>query len=225
LEYGGIRVMKEMKECLVLMPDNDSSKKIYNYVIKEVLENKGYNCICEEDIQKAGILLENIIKQINKSQLCIVDLTGNNPDIIYELGLAHGMLKNVIFIASDKRYFPSKLSNYHGNIYGESTDIEACTKFKNELGKTIEKINEELETGNPILKYLSDDKRLQDPEIIKELKKEIESKEQDLILQKRKLDEYKGLLNTVISREKYTDEIAFKKIRERKFEFKFIGQR
>ncbi len=46
-------------------------------------------------------LMEKIREQILRADLIIGDVTGNNPNVFYELGLAHARGKSVIFITQD----------------------------------------------------------------------------------------------------------------------------
>jgi hypothetical protein len=41
---------------------------------------------------------ESILPLIEKSSLVVVDITGNDPNTMYELGLAHGLRKQVIVL-------------------------------------------------------------------------------------------------------------------------------
>ncbi|MDY6986868.1 MAG: hypothetical protein SWQ30_02325 [Thermodesulfobacteriota bacterium] len=47
-------------------------------------------------------LMEKISRQITTSDFVIADITGGNPNVFYELGIAHTLKKPVIFITQDK---------------------------------------------------------------------------------------------------------------------------
>ena len=46
---------------------------------------------------------EDIVGNIHTADLIVADLTGLNPNVMYELGIAHGLDKPVIMVAQDLR--------------------------------------------------------------------------------------------------------------------------
>ncbi|WP_290079063.1 hypothetical protein [Lactobacillus taiwanensis] len=49
-------------------------------------------------------ILSNIIEDIKKANIIVADLSGKNPNVYYELGLAHAWNKKVIIICSKESY-------------------------------------------------------------------------------------------------------------------------
>lgn len=49
-------------------------------------------------------ILSNIIEDIKKANIIVADLSGKNPNVYYELGLAHAWKKKVIIICSKESY-------------------------------------------------------------------------------------------------------------------------
>ncbi|HVS80840.1 MAG TPA: hypothetical protein VHE60_03835 [Pyrinomonadaceae bacterium] len=46
-------------------------------------------------------MMEQVWAQIRKAKVLLADLTGKNPNVFYELGLAHAARKPVVFVAGD----------------------------------------------------------------------------------------------------------------------------
>ena len=82
----------------VLAPFEPERTDIYNTIIKPVVEKNGYKCKRADDIKTNTNKLNNIIRNIWKAQFIIADLTRLNPNVMYELGFAHAMNKEVILI-------------------------------------------------------------------------------------------------------------------------------
>ncbi len=61
--------------------------------------------------------MEQIWEQITKARVLLADLTGKNPNVFYELGLAHAKSKPVIFIASNLEDIPFDLRHLRVIIY------------------------------------------------------------------------------------------------------------
>jgi len=51
-----------------------------------------------DDIKSAGKITEDLITEIISSNLCIADLTGNNPNVMWEVGYAHVLKKPIVII-------------------------------------------------------------------------------------------------------------------------------
>lgn len=83
----------------MLMPFTDEAFKIYK-CCKEVLQNREYELIKSDDEFIEGNLLNHIVKLIIEAELIITNLDGKNPNVYYELGIAHALGKRTILISS-----------------------------------------------------------------------------------------------------------------------------
>ncbi len=98
------------KLCYVIMPyggDDESLKKrykaIYNAIIKPAAEGKDYTVIREDHEARQGNISANIIKSLAEADLVIADLSQNNWNVAYELGIRHSLSKNgTILLIDDK---------------------------------------------------------------------------------------------------------------------------
>jgi len=84
--------------CFVLMPFKSDFKNIYKS-INMVATTCGLDCLRADEISKSSQIMRDIWEKINESRFVIADLSGCNPNVFYELGLAHGIHKTVIIIA------------------------------------------------------------------------------------------------------------------------------
>lgn len=57
-----------------------------------------------DQLHHTGSILKNILLEIEKSDFVIADLTGQNPNVYYELGFARGINKNAICICQEKNF-------------------------------------------------------------------------------------------------------------------------
>jgi hypothetical protein len=65
-----------------------------------------------------GFIMEQIKTAIHQSRLCIADVTGNNPNVLYEIGLAQGIKKPLIFLAQEGSTFPFDIAYHRFTLYG-----------------------------------------------------------------------------------------------------------
>jgi len=69
------------------------------------------------DLDNQQNILKDIVVGIHSADVIIADLTGLNPNVFYELGLAHAMDKKVIIITQDIDELPFDIKSYRANRY------------------------------------------------------------------------------------------------------------
>lgn len=83
------------KACFVLMPFEATwSRRIWQH-IKKTVEAAGYACNRADDYY-GKVVLSDIWERMNEAGIIIADLTDANPNVYYELGLAHALGKDII---------------------------------------------------------------------------------------------------------------------------------
>ena len=87
--------------CFVIMPFRPELRYVYDS-IKQFVE-KTFELTCERGDDKflTGPLLDKIRKMIEQADIVIADCSGRNPNVFYELGMAHVLDKPVILITHD----------------------------------------------------------------------------------------------------------------------------
>ena len=96
----------------VLMPFASAFNDIYKNLIKEPLERVGFTVVRADDILSQQNILRDIIDSIANSDLIIADLTDINPNVFYELGIAHALDKPVLLLTQDIAEVPFDLKSY-----------------------------------------------------------------------------------------------------------------
>jgi hypothetical protein len=124
-------------QCFVIMPFSADLHYFYLY-IRHHLQSK-HNLNCERaDAEVLTIpLLDKIKENINRADIIIADCSGRNPNVFYELGIAHTLNKDVILITHDEiKETPSDIRHYEFIRYALNDDVA----FLNRLDNAIENI-------------------------------------------------------------------------------------
>jgi hypothetical protein len=130
--YGNFTRNRYMTpKAFVIMPFSENLNEIYNLFIASTLAEAGYDVFRADDIINQRNILEDIIEAIQKSDLIIADLTGSNPNVYYELGLAHAFGKPVILLTQSVSELPFDLRSYRVILY--STHFAAIGDAKANL--------------------------------------------------------------------------------------------
>ena len=96
----------------MLMPFNSDFDYIYG-VIKQDLNDNGFICNRADEIAGSKPILNKILMEILKSRYIIADLTNYNPNVFYELGIAHSFkdAQNILMIKQKSSKIPFDLTH------------------------------------------------------------------------------------------------------------------
>ena len=135
--------------AFVLMPFENELQEVYEHLIKQPLGDIGYKVERADDIRSQGNILADIIQAIIKSDLIVADLTGANPNVYYETGIAHALQKKVILLTQDIGELPFDLRSYRVIEY--DTHFARMSQAKDQLKDFAEKaMKGTLPFGNPV---------------------------------------------------------------------------
>lgn len=87
--------------CFMVMPFRGDLNFFYLYIQKYLQEKHGLHVERADHRVLTKPLLEKIRDQISEADVIIGDITGRNPNVFYELGLADAYGKPVILITQD----------------------------------------------------------------------------------------------------------------------------
>ena len=96
--FGRPRLPKDKIDVFVLMPFNTAMEKVYTHHIKKLGDELGLNIWRADDTFAAGPFMEKVWDGICAAQLIIADCTQKNPNVFYEIGMAHTVGKKVVLI-------------------------------------------------------------------------------------------------------------------------------
>ena len=90
----------ERKKVFVIMPFDDQFREVYETLKMQFADSFDFSNADEEGNQQN--ILKDIIQPIYEADIIIADLTNLNPNVMYELGLAHSFNKKTIMITQDE---------------------------------------------------------------------------------------------------------------------------
>jgi uncharacterized RDD family membrane protein YckC len=86
--------------CTVLVPF-DASGQARFATLEQIASGLGFQTMRVAQYYSSGMILEEIVRSICDAHLIIADLTRANPNVCYELGIAHALGKRVFLVAED----------------------------------------------------------------------------------------------------------------------------
>lgn len=122
-------------DIFVLMPFAEALKPVYQDHIAKVAESLKLKAVRGDDFFTAHSIMSDIWNAVCNARLVIADCTNRNPNVFYEIGLAHAIGKRVILITQNKDDVPFDLRHLRYIDY-EYTP-RGMIEFENRLEMTI----------------------------------------------------------------------------------------
>jgi hypothetical protein len=149
------KTVSSPKKCFVITPIGEEASvtrsntdTLIADVIRPILEPE-FEVIVAHEIAKAGSINRQIIEEIITSDLVIANLSGTNPNVMYELALRHCTNKPVIQIAEKGTLVPFDIHSLR-TIFYENT-YRGFLKLNSELQKYADAFSIMDTSDNPII--------------------------------------------------------------------------
>lgn len=119
-----------MGKCFVIMPigktDEERKKwrEIFETIFKRSIESSGLGLKCEraDDIHESGSIMRQVLLQLHSAKLVLADLTTQNANVFYELGVRHAMGRRSILVGQSPQDSPFDTHQYRMLIYKHPAD-------------------------------------------------------------------------------------------------------
>jgi len=111
------RVRQFLDTCFVMMPFGGWSDRYYQDIYIPAIKDAGLEPVRADELFSTGSVVEQIWEQISKAKVLLADLTDKNPNVFYELGLAHAAIKPVVFTSARIDDVPFDLRHLRVIVY------------------------------------------------------------------------------------------------------------
>jgi hypothetical protein len=139
--------------CFVVMPFTRKLKNVYDMIHSVVTDYAGFNCIRADDIAGSNAITDDIWKSIRTARFLIAEITAQNANVYYELGVGHALSKPVILLLGEsKRSPPFDISHIRYLRYSSDYKIlrkELIKYIKASITSIPPHWNKELVSGRP----------------------------------------------------------------------------
>lgn len=123
--------------CFVMMPFAPPLGDYYAKIYKPAIEKAGLRPVrADAEIFGTGKIIDQIWAGINSAKVLVAELTTRNPNVFYELGLAHALEKPVVLVSSNEADIPFDLKHIRV-IYYDLTDPFWGSKLLDKVAENI----------------------------------------------------------------------------------------
>ena len=95
--------------CFVIMPFGGWFDKYYIDIYIPAIESAGFEAKRADDLYRPGNIVNDIWTYTKEATVLLADLTNKNPNVFYELGLAHAITKPAVLITASMDDVPFDL--------------------------------------------------------------------------------------------------------------------
>jgi hypothetical protein len=123
--------------CFVMQPFLGPLGGYYESIYKPAIEQAGLQPLrADAEIFGTGKIMDQIWRGIHSAQVLVAELTSKNPNVFYELGLAHALEKPVVLVSSNQEDVPFDLRHIRVILY-DQTDPFWGEKLINKLADNL----------------------------------------------------------------------------------------
>jgi hypothetical protein len=123
--------------CFVMMPFAPPLGTYYEKVYKPAIEKVGLKPVrADAEIFGTGKIMDQVWSGINSAKVLVAEMTTRNPNVFYELGLAHALKKPVVLVSSNEGDVPFDLKHIRV-IYYDVNDPFWGTKLLDKVAENI----------------------------------------------------------------------------------------
>ncbi len=131
--------------CFVAMPYGPRWFQRVRDSIMQVAVVQKYDFDIAKDIAKPGGIMLQVWNSLRSAQVVVADLTGLNPNVLYEVGVAHSLGKEVILITQNPKKLPFDVKGMRWIGY----KLANLGELKRQLGDSLADVGKELALPKP----------------------------------------------------------------------------
>ncbi len=91
---------------------------VYADFVKPVVEMKcGFQCVRGDEMFGSDVIMEDVLTVLRRARVVIADLTGQNPNVFYEVGIAHAIGAPVLLLTQSLADVPFDLRHRRIQVY------------------------------------------------------------------------------------------------------------
>lgn len=129
--------IKSGDSCFVMMPFGSPIGEYYSSIYKPAIEKANLMPVrADNEIFGAGKIMDQVWSGINSAKVLVAELTTKNPNVFYELGIAHALRKPVVLVSSNEDDVPFDLKHIRV-IYYDKNDPFWGQKLLNKVAENI----------------------------------------------------------------------------------------
>lgn len=109
-----------------------NARYVLEYLVRAALPAPEWEVHRADEGKSPDSIGQHVIRSLHEADLIVADLTGHNPNVFYELAIAHGLKKPVVHLITDGERIPFDIHDLR-TIHYLITDLESVERAKTDL--------------------------------------------------------------------------------------------
>jgi len=135
VSFGPLKTDDRRPNAFVAMQFSEPYNEVYKDAIRPLVEEIGYDVVRVDEISQPGIILNDIWSHLTEASVVIAEVTEANPNVYYEIGVAHALNKPTVLLAQKGTKLPFDIGP-HRCIFYENT-IGGRSRLLSSLRSTL----------------------------------------------------------------------------------------
>jgi hypothetical protein len=129
--------------CFVISPFGDPFDEYYEKIYKPAIAKADLQSVRGDEVYGTGAVIDDIFAQISAASVVLCDVTGKNPNVNYELGVAHALRVPSIIVTQSIADVPFDYRHLRAIPY-DRTKVDWAKELEAAVHKTLISV-----LGNP----------------------------------------------------------------------------
>lgn len=128
-------------------------KRVFRYLIQDSIDNfdSKAEIIRQDHTSEGGYIIRNVIDNLATADIVVADLSYNNWNVAYELGMRHVMNKyGTVLICNDKTELPYDIKQMNVIIYPADDWIDAAEEISDQITRAIANAMKHIRPDSPV---------------------------------------------------------------------------
>jgi hypothetical protein len=134
-----------------------SAEGLLQAAIRPVLEKMEFKVIAAHEMLEPGSISDQVLHHLLEATIVIANLSGLNPNVMYELAVRHSARLPVVIIAEKGTILPFDIADER--ILSYINDMAGVEEFKPGLEEAVKQAVQNRQQSNPISRVILSDRR------------------------------------------------------------------
>jgi len=127
--------------CLALLPYSIEKDHPVRDAIEAAASEAGFNVLLPERLAVPGDIFSHLTRLVNEADVVVADITGNNPNVFFELGMRFALGKPLLTLTQGIEQIPFDIASHRVIAYRNSPD--GLLLLRRTLRRALDLIREE----------------------------------------------------------------------------------
>jgi hypothetical protein len=122
----------EKQTAVVVMPFSQELDSLYRAAIQPAIERCGLECVRLDEKCILGSMTGRMLHEISRAAIVVVEISNNNPNVLYELGYADALRKPAILVVHFhlENQVPFDIRDRQYIAYSDERDLQGKLKIR-----------------------------------------------------------------------------------------------